>query len=166
MVKGGGTAVTEKEVWAALDEVKDPEVPVVSVVEMGIIQSVELDGAGRARVKMTPTFTGCPAIEMMREAIAEKLAELGLEATVEVTLDPPWTSDRLSESAREKMKQIGLAPPARHGGFVEMDLIQVVRCPYCNSDDTSLENPFGPTLCRAIYYCNACKQPFEKFKAL
>lgn len=165
MVKKAET-ITEEEIWAALDEVKDPEVPVVSVVEMGIIQSVELGENGRVHVKMTPTFTGCPAIEMMREAIAEKLAALGLEATVEVTLDPPWTSDRLSDSAREKMKQIGLAPPVRHGGLIELDLVQVVACPYCGSDNTTLENPFGPTLCRAIYYCNACKQPFEKFKAL
>ncbi|MDQ7028632.1 MAG: 1,2-phenylacetyl-CoA epoxidase subunit PaaD [Ardenticatenia bacterium] len=157
---------SDQAIWAALDDVKDPEVPVVSVVEMGIIQGFEWNEAGRLVVRMTPTFTGCPAIEMMRQAIRERLAMLGVEATVEVVLDPPWTSDRIADSAREKMKQIGLAPPARHGGMIELDLIQVVRCPYCNSDDTTLENPFGPTLCRAMYYCNACQQPFEKFKAL
>ncbi len=166
MVNNTTARPSDDEIWAALDDVKDPEVPVVSVVEMGIIQGFEWDGAGRLVVRMTPTFTGCPAVELMRQAIEERLAALGVEATVEVVLHPPWTSDRISDSAREKMKQIGLAPPARHGGMIELDFVQVVRCPYCNSDDTTLENPFGPTLCRAIYYCNACQQPFEKFKAL
>lgn len=158
--------VTEQDVWNALEDVKDPEIPVVSVVELGIIQGVDIAEDGDVTVKMTPTFAGCPAVEMMRGGIAERLEQMGVDATVEVTLDPPWTSDRITDSGRKKLKEIGLAPPAKHGGTIELDLVQVVQCPYCDSKDTTLESSFGTTLCRKIYYCNDCKQSFEKFKAL
>lgn len=158
--------ITAEQVWQTLEEVKDPEIPVISVVEMGIIQGVEVGREGVA-VTMTPTFAGCPAIELMCQSIREQLASLGVESvSVNVSLDPPWTSDRISPAGREKLKTIGLAPPMRHGGIIELDLLEVVRCPYCDSADTNMENPFGPTLCRALYYCNSCQQPFEKFKAL
>lgn len=158
--------VTEREVWEALEAVKDPEIPVVSVVEMGIIQRVAVDDEA-VRVTMTPTFTGCPAIDLMRDSIRERLAELGVaNAEVDVSLDPPWTSDRITASGRAKLKTIGLAPPAAHGGIIEVDLLAPVHCPFCGSPNTAMENPFGPTLCRALYYCHACQQPFEKFKAL
>lgn len=158
--------ITAEEVWKTLEQVKDPEIPVVSVVEMGIIQGVEV-GEDGVTVTMTPTFAGCPAIELMRENIREQLESLGVpDATVNVALDPAWTSDRITESGRAKLKEIGLAPPARHGGTIEIDLLEVVHCPFCGSANTAMENPFGPTLCRALYYCNDCQQPFEKFKAL
>lgn len=158
--------VTEAELWTALEDVKDPEIPVVSVVDLGIIQDVQMLDDDSVKVEMTPTFAGCPAIAMMRDAIAERISEMGVDVTVELTLDPPWTSDRISERGRQKLKEIGLAPPARHDGTIEIDLALVVRCPYCESEDTTMESYFGPTLCRAIYYCNSCKQSFEKFKAL
>ncbi|HYN88924.1 MAG TPA: 1,2-phenylacetyl-CoA epoxidase subunit PaaD [Ardenticatenaceae bacterium] len=158
--------ITAEQVWQTLEEVKDPEIPVISVVEMGIIQGVEVGREGVA-VTMTPTFAGCPAIELMCQSIREQLSSLGVgPVSVNVSLDPPWTSDRISPAGREKLKTIGLAPPMRHGGIIELDLLEVVRCPYCDSADTNMENPFGPTLCRALYYCNTCQQPFEKFKAL
>ncbi|GAP63041.1 ring-1,2-phenylacetyl-CoA epoxidase subunit PaaD [Ardenticatena maritima] len=157
--------INEEMVWQALNEVKDPEIPVVSVVEMGLINSVEIEG-NHVVVNMTPTFAGCPALHIMRDEICARLAELGAEATVNFVFDPPWTSDRIQESAREKMKTIGLAPPARHGGLIEVDMLGVVACPYCGSDNTNMESPFGTTICRAIYYCHNCKQSFEKFKAL
>jgi len=166
LFKVGDEVITAEEVWQTLEQVKDPEIPVVSVVEMGIIQGVEV-GEDRVVVTMTPTFAGCPAIELMRENICEQLAALGVpNVTVSVALHPAWTSDRITESGREKLKTIGLAPPARHGGFIELDLLETVHCPFCGSANTSRENPFGPTLCRALYYCNDCQQPFEKFKAL
>lgn len=158
--------ITEQAVWQTLEHVKDPEIPVVSVVEMGIIQQVEVEGEAVV-VTMTPTFAGCPAIELMREDIRRQLVSLGVgNVTVNVSFDPPWTSDRITESGRRKLKTIGLAPPVRHGGVIEIDLLEVVRCPYCDSTNTSMENPFGPALCRALYYCHDCQQPFEKFKAL
>jgi len=159
---------TEAQVWQALDTVADPEIPMVSVVELGIVQRVEVaDGGRQVTVTITPTFTGCPALHVMRQEIEAAVRSLGAdEVAVPLALDPPWSSDRISESARQKMAGIGLAPPRRHGGRFEATLAAPVRCPYCGSDQTELENPFGPTLCRALHYCRACQQPFEQFKPL
>ncbi len=158
-------AVTEQEVWAALDEVMDPEIPVVSLVQMGIIRAVALQGQ-QVLVTMTPTFSGCPALEVMEEHIRVRLAELGLEATVEKTLDPPWSSDWISDAARAKLKSVGLAPPHLHGGDFIAVLDAPISCPYCDSFNTTLKNSFGTTPCRMIYVCNNCQQPFEQFKPL
>ena len=164
MVAGAQMTEAEGRAWAALDRVNDPEIPMVSVVEMGIIEEVIIDGE-RAAVTMIPTFSGCPALGMIREDIRAALSEAGFDAQVSVSRKA-WTTDRLSASAKEKMKTIGLAPPQPHGGDIETEFDAPVPCPWCASGDTVMDNPFGPTLCRAIYYCNACKQPFEKFKAL
>jgi ring-1,2-phenylacetyl-CoA epoxidase subunit PaaD len=159
--------VTEKiDVWRALDEVMDPEIPVVSMVEMGIVRDVQIDGSAVV-VQMTPTFAGCPALEMMRGAIVEKLRGLGFEQVeVKTVLSPPWSSDWITEPARAKLRAFGLAPPPLHGGNVNLFFPSQVACPYCGSTNTRVTNQFGPTLCRAIYFCRGCRQPFEQFKAL
>ena len=154
----------EQLLWTALGEVKDPEIPTVSVVEMGIIESVVIDGP-RASVTMIPTFSGCPALHMIRDDIAEAVRGAGFEAEVVVSRKA-WSTDRLSDSAREKMRAIGLASARPHGGNVEWEMHAPVPCPYCGSENTGVENSFGPTLCRAIMYCNGCRQSFEKFKPL
>lgn len=147
-----------------LQGVKDPEIPTVSVLELGIIGDVRRDGAG-LHIEMLPTFVGCPALEMMRDMIREALAELG-PIEVKVVLDPPWTTQRITEAGREKLKASGFAPPPR-GDVLELPVLQPrVACPHCGSMDTRMENAFGPTLCRAIHYCNGCRQPFEQFKAV
>ncbi len=158
--------LTAERVWQILDEVKDPEIPVVSVVEMGLIRSIGVQ-AGRLVVTISPTFAGCPALQVIQDEIAERLRLAG-EAEVEVrlTYSPPWRSDWITPAAREKLKAFGLSPPPRHAGRLEEALAQAARCPYCDSDDTSLKNDFGATLCRAIYVCNSCRQPFEQFKPL
>ncbi len=159
-------AVTEEQVWSALEDVKDPEIPMVSVVELGIVQKIEVETEG-VRVTITPTFSGCPAMDVMRQGIADRVRALDVEdVEVIISLTPRWTSDRIAASARERMKTIGLAPPAKHGGELDLELLPLVRCPYCGSSDTVMENPFGPTLCRALHYCNSCQQPFEQFKGL
>ena len=162
----------ERRVWDALAEVKDPEIPAVSVVELGIIRSVEA-GAGRIRVEMLPTFVGCPALELIRASIAERLAGMAPEVQVEATFAEPWTSDRITPEGRRKLRESGFAPPAPRAAepadqplFPTITTRPVVRCPFCGSRDTVLENPFGPTLCRAIHWCNQCRQPFEQFKAV
>jgi ring-1,2-phenylacetyl-CoA epoxidase subunit PaaD len=158
--------LTEADIWRALQEVPDPEIPVVSVVEMGIVRSVQLSGDG-VTVSMTPTFAGCPALDFMRSAIQVRLQALGLaRVEVQTVLHPPWTSDWISEAARDKLKAFGLAPPPRHGGNVELFFLDQVACPYCGSHETRIKNSFGSTLCRAIFYCNHCRQPFEQFKPL
>lgn len=159
-----GDAALTARIWAALDTVMDPEIPSVSLVELGVIDEVRLDD-GRAHITMIPTFSGCPALDVMRRDLVDAVSALGLDAEVFIARKP-WSTDRMSDSAREKMKLIGLAPPQRHGGNVEWEIFSPVPCPWCASMDTTLENGFGPTLCRAIWYCNACRQSFEKFKAL
>ncbi len=159
-------ALTSASVWQALEDVKDPEIPVVSVVEMGIVRGVEVEGK-RVVVAMTPTFAGCPALDVMRAGIETRVRALGAsEVEVKLQLSPPWSTDMMTEAARAKLKAFGLAPPPRHGGLIQIMFAEDAACPYCGSSNTSLKNSFGPTLCRAIYYCNACQQPFEQFKPL
>lgn len=153
-------------IWRALDEVVDPEIPVVSLVEMGIVRDVKIDGDG-VTVLMTPTFAGCPALAVMQSAIVEKLRGLGIaRVVVKTILTPPWSSDWITDAARVKLQAFGLAPPPKHGGNVQLFFPDAVACPYCASTNTRVTNNFGPTLCRAIYFCRSCQQPFEQFKAL
>ena len=160
--------LTEEEIWKALAEVPDPEIPVVSLVDLGVIRDIRIKD-GRAHVAFTPTFLGCPAVEVMRDEMAAKIAELGVESEIEVVQDDSWSTDRITAEGREKLRASGFAPP-RPRAEGETTLVQLqlgsFRCPYCNSTDTRLDNIFGPTPCRSIRYCNACRQPFEQFKTL
>ncbi|HSG16317.1 MAG TPA: 1,2-phenylacetyl-CoA epoxidase subunit PaaD [Anaerolineae bacterium] len=159
-------SVTAEAIWSALQEVKDPEIPVISVVEMGIVRDVTVSPAG-VIVKMTPTFSGCPALDVMRTDIESKIRELGVQQVqVNLVLHPPWSSDWIDETGRQKLKHFGLAPPPRHGGRLEVTFYESVPCPRCDSPNTIVRNTFGPTLCRAMYTCNNCQEPFEQFKPL
>jgi ring-1,2-phenylacetyl-CoA epoxidase subunit PaaD len=154
-------------IWQLLDDVKDPEIPVVSLVEMGIVREVKVSSDNGVTVIITPTFSGCPALQTMKADIAERLKSAGVElVAVETVYSPPWTTEWISDEAREKMRAFGLAPAPRHGGNFEITFLDEVACPYCGSHNTSLRNSFGSTLCRMIFYCNACQQPFEQFKPL
>jgi ring-1,2-phenylacetyl-CoA epoxidase subunit PaaD len=160
--------ITEAQVWSALADVEDPEIPVVSVVDMGVVRSVRVDDSG-VHVEFTPTFLGCPALEVMRARMAEKIQELGAEPDVEVILDDSWSTDRITPGGREKLREAGFAPPAPREA-TRPGLLQLqkgtFRCPYCGSTDTALENIFGPTPCRSLRYCRSCRQPFEQFKTI
>ena len=160
--------VTAQQVWDALAEIPDPELPVISLVALGVIRSVDVSRE-QVRVEFTPTFLGCPALEVMRAAILERIAALGAEPDVRVISDDSWSTDRITPAGREKLRASGFAPPAPR----EVDgpkLVQLqsnaFRCPYCGSQDTALENIFGPTPCRSVRYCRSCRQPFEQFKTL
>jgi len=160
--------VAAAQVWAALAEVPDPEIPVISVVDLGVVRAVRVED-DRVHVEFTPTFLGCPALETMRAQMAEKVEELGAEVDVEVVLDDSWTTDRITPEGREKLRAAGFAPPApREAQAPKLVQLQsaVFRCPYCGSTETKLENIFGPTPCRSIRYCTSCRQPFEQFKAI
>lgn len=156
---------SERRVWDALQNVTDPEIPAISVVELGIIQRVDAD-ADSATIAMCPTFAGCPALDYMRDDIRKHVKAAGFDSVdVNVVFDPPWTTDRITDEGRRKLKAFGLAPPTKCGGSpVTEAIIRDVACPFCDSRDTALESIFGPTLCRAIHYCNACRQSFEQFK--
>jgi ring-1,2-phenylacetyl-CoA epoxidase subunit PaaD len=154
--------VTADAVWAAFEQIPDPEIPVVSLVDLGVIRSVDVRD-GRVHVEFTPTFLGCPALEAMKRALEGTVRELGAEPDVEVVNDDSWGTDKITAAGREKLRAAGFAPPAPR--LVQLQS-QVHRCPYCGSTDTTLENLFGPTPCRSIRYCNACRQPFEQFKTI
>ncbi len=160
--------VTEADVWEALAEIPDPEIPVISLVDLGVIKDVTVED-GHVRIEFTPTFMGCPALEVMQREMEQKVAALGARADVRVLLDDSWSSDRITAEGREKLREAGFAPPSpRQAG--KLDLVQIekgsFRCPYCGSTRTRLDNLFGPTPCRSIRYCENCRQPFEQFKTL
>jgi ring-1,2-phenylacetyl-CoA epoxidase subunit PaaD len=160
--------VTEADVWTALGEIADPEIPVISLVELGVVRGVRVDD-GRVHVEFTPTFLGCPALEVMRDAIAERISELGAEPDIEVVLDDSWSTDRITPEGRRKLRATGFAPPApRRREAPQLVQLEsgVFRCPYCGSTETRLENIFGPTPCRSLRYCTSCRQPFEQFKTI
>jgi ring-1,2-phenylacetyl-CoA epoxidase subunit PaaD len=160
--------VTAEQVWSAFGEIPDPEIPVVSLVDLGVIRSVDVHD-GHVHVELTPTFLGCPALEAMKRALEEKVTELGAAADVRVISDDSWSTDKITPAGREKLRAAGFAPPAPREASAPM-LVQlqsnVFRCPYCNSTQTKLENIFGPTPCRSLRYCESCRQPFEQFKTI
>jgi ring-1,2-phenylacetyl-CoA epoxidase subunit PaaD len=155
-------------VWQALAEIADPEIPVISLVDLGVVDAVEVDGV-HARVDLVPTFLGCPALETMRSQIEDAVRDLGGEPEVNVVLDDSWSTDRISAEGRQKLGAAGFAPPAPRTSEAPT-LVQLERgrfpCPWCGSTDTRLENVFGPTPCRSLRYCNACRHPFEQFKTI
>ena len=170
IVAGPRPAFDETAIRAALAEVPDPELPMVSVVDLGIVHRVEIAPAdGSIRVEILPTFVGCPALELIKAAIATRLASFGRPVTVEATFEVPWTSDRITEAGRAALLAAGIAPPgpdgtAASGPGTLIELEPRVPCPHCGSRRTVLENAFGPTQCRTIRYCADCRQPFEAIK--
>ena len=160
---------SRQELLAILDEVKDPEVPVVSVVELGIVRDVAATEAG-VEVTITPTYSGCPAMREIESDIRQALAAHGLgPVEIRVVYSPPWTTDWIGPLAKAKLEAYGIAPP----GVVERDeLVSLerraprVRCPFCKSLDTERKSEFGSTACKSIWFCRSCRQPFEEFKAI
>lgn len=150
-------------VWGALESVKDPEIPVISVVEMGMIAGVSVEGA-QVQIQVTPTFVGCPALDIIRANIEQAVLALPGVAAADVSFvfDPPWSSDRITPAGQAKLKTFGIAPPG--SGLVDLEFAPA--CPYCGSGETHLENLFGPTACRSIFYCDDCRQPFEAMKPI
>ena len=160
--------MTKEEIIEALKEVKDPEIPPISIVDLGIVTDIQIDNKD-VHVILTPTFSGCPALKIMEEMVEEKLTSLEVfdKIEVETTFDTPWNTDRITEEGRKALLRHGLAPPKRlkeTGTFVELDVLSETACPYCGSHDTTFKSPFGPTLCRSLHYCNNCLQAFEGFK--
>ena len=163
---------TRDEVLAVLDQVMDPEVPVLSVRELGIVRDVEITLTGAVTVIVTPTYSGCPAINVIEQDILAALGGAGIEsASIRTTYAPAWTTDWIEPAARAKLKAYGISPPVaaeRDGG----NLVQLLRrrqaaqCPYCDSRDTELRSEFGSTACKAVAWCRSCRQPFEEFKAI
>lgn len=157
---------TTQEVWRWLEDVPDPEIPVVSVVDLGIVREVERRGDDLV-VTVTPTYSGCPATSVIALTIAETLRRRGVErVVVETCLAPAWTTDWITDAAREKLRAYGIAPPAGRGGCAGvLKEGGAVRCPHCGADDVECVSPFGSTPCKALYRCVACLEPFDYFKS-
>lgn len=158
--------VTTSDIWHWLEEVSDPEIPVLSVVDLGIIRSVNLVD-NRAEITITPTYSGCPAMQVIENEIRSKLSEKGVIPKVITTLSPAWTTDWISENGKNKLREFGIAPPENE---VDKSVLfakpTVVPCPKCHSRDTRMVSLFGSTACKAHYQCNSCKEPFDYFKCL
>lgn len=159
--------ITTNDIYSWLEEVKDPEIPVLSLVDLGVITNVQVQGSD-VEIEMTPTFVGCPALDMMKNDITEVLKKNGVQnVLIDVSFKRPWTSDSISDKGKAALKKFGLAPPpSAQNLFTDIDILEHVPCPRCSGTDTELRNPFGPTLCRSIHYCNTCKEAFEQFKPL
>ena len=157
---------TQATILQILDGILDPEIPVISIVELGMVRQAWVED-DKIHVSIAPTFSGCPALELIQEQIRSSLNEAGFPTIdIEIVYSPPWSSDDISPPGRQKLKSFGISPPVYHQGLIQIALQEPVVCPYCDSTDTTLKNSFGSTRCRAIYYCNHCKQPFEQFKPI
>lgn len=163
----GGRGQGAEVVWSALERVMDPEVPVLSIVELGIVRDVLIE-AGSVTVTVTPTYSGCPAMQVIEQEIRTTLAGAGFERVkIKTVYAPAWTTDWIAAPAREKLRAYGIAPP---GSAPVASLVQLappparVPCPFCGSANTSVQSEFGATACKSLHVCHACREPFEHFK--
>ena len=148
-----------------LEAVKDPEIPVISLIDLGVITEIVIEKGEAVRVEMTPTFAGCPAMDYMKKDVETVLKEHGLKTfEVNVSFKSHWSSNNITAKGKAALKQFGLAPPPHLQNVVDLDILKHTPCPFCDSTDTELKSPFGPTLCRALHYCHNCHQAFEQFK--
>jgi len=158
----------EREVWRLLAQVPDPEIPILNVIELGVVRYVRDEHERGIAVGVSPTYTGCPATEVIQASIKARLHQAGFESVrVDSVLAPPWSSDWLTESAREKLREYGIAPPAESVDsprrlFGELQL----HCPRCSSSQTRRVSEFASTPCKALYRCSSCLEPFEYFKCI
>ena len=159
--------ITEQQILKWLEDVKDPEIPVLSLIDLGVITSVAIGKDGKVTINMTPTFAGCPAIDYMKKDVEDVLTSNGVEDfEVIFSFKTQWNSNMISDKGREALKNFGLTPPPKHNMIIDLDIIKHVECPNCGSENTDIKTPFGPTLCRSIHYCNTCQETFQQFKPL
>lgn len=166
------TKYSEQQLWDFMHEITDPEIPVLDIVEMGIARSVKTDGE-KVLVKITPTYSGCPAMSAIEKLVKEKLHEKGVHNfEVKTDYSETWTTDWMTEEAKIKLKDYGIAPPEKTEEESEEDFLKnlkktkIIPCPYCDSFETELQSEFGSTACKSQYFCNNCNQPFEYFKCI
>lgn len=158
--------LNKEQIYEWLQEVKDPEIPVLSLVDLGVITQIDLSNNG-VNVEMTPTFVGCPAMDYMKQEVESALVAKGIKpVTVSVNYKKTWSSDLITEKGRAALEKFGLAPPPSAQVFTDIGILEIAICPRCHETNTELRSPFGPTLCRSIYYCNTCQEAFEQFKPI
>ena len=160
--------ITKARILELLDNVKDPEVPVINVLELGVVRTVEVEPSGKAIITITPTYTGCPAMDVMAADIKKELLDAGVpEVEVKLTLAPAWSTDQITDEGKRKLREYGIAPPEKTGDIRALKGEQpVVACPQCNSTNTVMLSLFGSTACKALWKCNDCLEPFDQFTCL
>lgn len=149
---------------AAASTVVDPEIPVLTIADLGILRGLTIDDAGRAVVRLTPTYSGCPAVLAIELAVEAALIEAGFEPVIKRVLSPAWTTDWITTEGREKLRAYGIAPPVVASGRAALFSEIAIACPRCASKDSEKLSEFGATACKALYRCRACGEPFEYFK--
>lgn len=162
------TQHTKEEITNLISEIPDPEIPVITIADLGILREVQWDGTN-CKITITPTYTGCPAMKMIEDDIKAKLKNIGINnVTVELVYSPVWTTDWINDNAKEKLRIYGIAPP--HHTSVDKKILlgkeRSVECPHCGSSTTVMVSQFGSTACKALYRCDSCKEPFDYFKCL
>ena len=160
--------VDEARVWAALRGIPDPEIPTLTIVDLGIVRHVRGEAHG-FDIGLTPTYSGCPATDVIRQLVDEAMAAQGIQARVTMVVNPAWTTDWISEQGRRKLAEAGIVPPARLTGADRSASAlndEPVDCPHCRSVRTTRVSEFGSTPCKALYRCHDCLEPFERFKCL
>lgn len=159
--------MTKDQITEWLEDVKDPEIPVLSLVDLGVITNIEITDPDTVHVTITPTFVGCPALDYMKNDVQETLESKGItNVNVTVSLKEPWSSNKITEKGKKALKEFGLAPPPKHDVIEDLDILENIECPNCGSTSTEMKSPFGPTLCRSIHHCSNCKETFEQFKPI
>ncbi|HEX8665285.1 MAG TPA: 1,2-phenylacetyl-CoA epoxidase subunit PaaD [Beijerinckiaceae bacterium] len=152
--------------WAAAAAVLDPEVPVLTIADLGVLRGVEVAADGAVEVAITPTYSGCPAMDMIALEVELALEKAGIPGRVRTVLSPAWTTDWMTEEGRRKLEDYGIAPPAPKASRRALFGIEAVACPRCGSADTEELAAFGSTACKALWRCRACREPFDEFKCL
>ena len=166
------TGVQTSPAWKIAADLPDPELPVVTIADLGILRDVTEDDQGRVHVQITPTYSGCPAMETIRTDLVDALTTAGYQhVDVEFVLAPAWTTDWMTDEARDKLASYGIAPPASRAGDARagggpVGLTLTVRCPQCGSPDTRESSRFGSTACKSLWVCQSCREPFDHFKAI
>ena len=164
-------SMSDKALWDCLSQVSDPEIPAISIVDLGIVRAIEPSADGRCDIVITPTYSGCPAMHVIEENIQQVLREQGLtNIQIRTQLSPAWTTDWISDVGKEKLRAFGIAPPARLAtGIIDISALSFddetdIACPQCGSMHTRLISQFGSTACKALYRCSDCLEPFDYFK--
>lgn len=161
------TSKLKKKAWEAASKVVDPEIPVLTVADLGILRSIEIEDKHVAVAKVTPTYSGCPAVLVIEMAIESALLDAGFEVRIERVISPAWTTDWITEEGRRKLLEYGIAPPVKASNSVRALFGETqVACPQCGSDQTEKLSEFGSTACKALYRCDFCREPFDYFKCI
>lgn len=157
--------LNEDSIIEALKDVKDPEIPTVSLVDLGLITNIDIVDSENVKVSMIPTFSGCPALAVMKDDVKKRVEQMGVaNVTVEIDNQVAWNTNMISEQGLKDIEKIGLSSPKKYCGELNLEAPPAATCPRCKSEKTAQISPFGPTLCRAVYYCNDCDETFEQFK--